>query len=250
MTPENENHHLSTISTVWSLVSQAHEGAPGGIANAQQQLIDRYGGAVRRYLLGVLRDPDAADELFQEFALRFVRGDLRGADPTRGRFRDFLKGVLYHLVIDYYRRRRSQPQPLPAEGWQLPLPDPDTIDYDKQALESWRDELMARSWAALSEHEQVTGQPLYAVLRCRAEHPELRSPQLAAHLAAQLGRPFTPTGLRQTLHRARKRFADLLLAEVAQSLRNPTPAEIEQELIDLGLREYCRPALERRNQEP
>ena len=32
------------------------------------------------------RDPDAAEELSQEFALRFVRGDLGGADRGRGRF--------------------------------------------------------------------------------------------------------------------------------------------------------------------
>jgi hypothetical protein len=47
-----------------------------------------YHRAVHRYLLGALRDEDAAEELFQEFALRFVRGDFRWADRGRGRFRD------------------------------------------------------------------------------------------------------------------------------------------------------------------
>ena len=41
------------------------------------------------------RDKDAADELSQEFALRFVRGDLKGADRERGWFRDFLKGCCF-----------------------------------------------------------------------------------------------------------------------------------------------------------
>jgi hypothetical protein len=41
-------------------------------------------------------------------------------------------------------------------------------------------------------------------------------------------------------------FGDLLLAEVAESLVEATPDDVEEELIDLELLEYCRPALERR----
>jgi hypothetical protein len=33
----------------------------------------------------MVRDPDTAAELFQEFACRFLHGDLHGADPGRGR---------------------------------------------------------------------------------------------------------------------------------------------------------------------
>ena len=42
----------------------------------------------------------------------------------------------------------------------------------------------------------------------------------------------------------RDKFADLLLDEVVNSLDRPTPDHLEEELIDLGLLEYCRPALE------
>jgi hypothetical protein len=56
----------------------------------------------------------------------------------------------------------------------------------------------------------------------------------------------TAVGVRQLLHRARERFADLLLEEVAQSLDAPTPELLEQELIDLRLLDCCRTALERR----
>jgi RNA polymerase sigma-70 factor (ECF subfamily) len=86
---------------------------------------------------------------------------------------------------------------------------------------------------------------LYAVLRFRADHPEMRSPQMAEELAARLGRPCTPAGVRQALHRAREKFADLLLDEVTHSLEDPTAEHLEQELVDLGLLDYCRPALER-----
>jgi hypothetical protein len=45
------------------------------------------------------------------------------------------------------------------------------------------------------------------------------------------------------LHRARKKFAELLVAEVARSLQTPGPEALEQELCALDLLGYCRSAL-------
>src|SRR5262245_61954396 len=103
---EGPAQRLSRISTLWTLVNQAHRGAPDVVGSAQQRLLEHYGGAVHRYLLGGLRDPEAADELFQEFAVRFLRGDFQNADRGRGRFRDYVKTSLFHLVADYQRRRK------------------------------------------------------------------------------------------------------------------------------------------------
>src|SRR6516162_6338888 len=100
------NQRLSGISTLWSVVCTAHQGPAEAAKPARQQLLERYGGAVRRYLRKLLRDPDAVDEVFQEFALQLVQGDLRGADPKRGRFRNFVKGTLFHLVANYRRKQR------------------------------------------------------------------------------------------------------------------------------------------------
>ena len=47
---------------------------------------------------------------------------------------------------------------------------------------------------------------------------------------------------------ARELFAELLLDEVAESLASGSLDEAEQELIDLELHEYCRPALEKRRE--
>src|SRR5690606_40385568 len=108
MEPDDYDARLSRIDTMWSMVQRAHKPEATQFALAQQQLLERYGGAVRRYALAALRDPDAADEVFQEFALKFVRGDYGKADPTKGRFRSFLKTSLYHLIVDYQRRRAKQ----------------------------------------------------------------------------------------------------------------------------------------------
>jgi RNA polymerase sigma-70 factor (ECF subfamily) len=84
------------------------------------------------------------------------------------------------------------------------------------------------------------------VLRLKIDHPKASAAELAEQLAARLGKPVTVHGLRQALHRARERFADLLLAEVAHSLERPSPEELERELIELRLHAYCQPALKRR----
>jgi RNA polymerase sigma-70 factor (ECF subfamily) len=237
---------LSRISTQWTLVCQAHQSPADAVRAAQRHLLEGYSGAVRRYLLGAVRDPDAADELFQEFAYNFLHGDLRGARRERGRFRDFVKGVLFHLVADFHKRGRRQLRQMPADCPEPAAAPPSLADSDREFLASWRDDLLARSWAGLEALQAQTGQPYHTVLRFRADHPDLPSPQLAERLGPQLGKPLTAAGVRQTLHRAREKFADLLLDAVAQSLERPTPEQMEQELIDLGLLEYCRPALERR----
>ena len=69
---------------------------------------------------------------------------------------------------------------------------------------------------------------------------------MAEDLSSRLGKTLTPASTRQMLHRAREKFAELLLEEVIQSLHSPSAQTLEQELIDLGLFDYCRPALERR----
>src|SRR5436309_1599788 len=129
---------LSRIDTLWTVVCQAKE-ADGAVRSAQARMLERYSGAVRRYLLAATRDPDAADELFQEFAVRFLRGGLRGANPERGRFRDFLKGVLIHLVADYHNKGKKRPLSL-APDHPEPAAAP-TNDDDLAFRESWRDEL-------------------------------------------------------------------------------------------------------------
>jgi RNA polymerase sigma-70 factor (ECF subfamily) len=216
-------------------------------AEARQHLLTRYARAVHRYLLGALHDSDAANDLSQEFALRFIRGDFRSADPARGRFRDFVKGVLSHLIADHHRKRRAQPQSMPS-GLAPAAPEEPMAESDRQFLESWRDELFARTWEALQRFEARTGQPFHTVLRFRVDHPDLGSKQLAEQFGARLGKAITPVGMRQMLRRARAKFWDLLLEEVVQTLENPSDDQLEQELIDLGLLELkgCRDALERR----
>jgi RNA polymerase sigma-70 factor (ECF subfamily) len=232
---------LTNIKTQWTVLFQAHRDAADAATRARQQLLLRYYGAVYRYLLGTVRDVAAAEELSQEFAVRFLRGDFHRADPDKGRFRDFVRTALRHLAHDYWNKKGRSPVPLPATVDVAAADEP--AELDQPFLEQWRQELLNRTWEALAEAEQQTGQPYHTLLGLKIERPELRSAQLAVQLGERLGKPFTETAVRQVLHRARKRFAELLVEEVSRSLEAPEPDRLEQELIDLNLLAYCRPAL-------
>jgi RNA polymerase sigma-70 factor (ECF subfamily) len=111
---------------------------------------------------------------------------------------------------------------------------------------SWRDELLSRSWQRLLKIEEQTGRPHYTVLRFRVEHPAARSPDLAAGLSDVLNKPLNAGAVRVLIHRARDAFADIVFEEVCHSLESQSLDDVEDELIELNLLEYCKPALDRR----
>jgi RNA polymerase sigma-70 factor (ECF subfamily) len=247
MQPNDLNERLSSIKTSWSKLFEAHQGEPNGATAVLGQLLLRYYGAVYRYLLGVVRDPAAAEELTQEFAVRFLRGDFCRADPGQGRFRDFLRTALRHLAVDHWRHKGKALPPLPPDSPErVAAGPPPGDDFDQAFLENWREELFARTWEDLAKVQEETGQPYHTVLCCKTKEPKLRSAQLAERVSEQSGKAYTVAGIRQLLHRARDRFGELLVEEVAHSLGTSDPAELEQELLDLNLLSYCRSALERR----
>jgi len=252
MDEEALHSRLSRITTIWSLVADQRRVSPDALRDARLALIQRYQGAAYRYLLGAVRDPDVADELFQQFALRVVEGAFGRADPRRGRFRDYLKATLFHLVVDYQRGHRARPKALEGDVVQPAAADREAADSERQFLNSWRDELLARAWRTLAEAEGQGGQPYWSVLRFRVENPAASCAEMAAALTERLrpGRPYTETGIRKTLQRARERFAEALIDDVASSLGEHTPEELEQELIDLEMLSYCRSALTRRLRRP
>ena len=238
------DQRLSRISTQWTVLRQAHGDESDAAAKARQELIQRYGGAVYRYLLAAVRDPHAADDLSQEFALRFLRGRFRHADPGRGRFRDYVKTALFHLVGDHRRRAGRGPSRVSLGDAEPAVPPAEVHGDDRAFLESWRQELLARAWRRLAGAAGQAGQPYYAVLRYRVEHPDVPSARMAEELSGRLGKPLTAANARQLLHRARAKFAELLLDETRHSLGGAA-GRLEDELAELNLLKYCREALGR-----
>jgi len=235
---------LSHIATRWSMLRQAHQDTDAA-TQARQELLERYCGAVYRYLFSAVRDHHVAEDLTQEFALRFVRGLFRHADPERGRFRDYVKTALFHLVDDFRQRQRRQPHLAALDG-QEPAAPPSASEAEQTFMASWREELLARTWQALADEQERSGQPHHTVLRLRVEQPDLASQAMAEELSRRLDRELTAGNARQLLHRARERFAELLLEETSLTLGKAGSDELQEELAELNLLQYCRPILERR----
>jgi RNA polymerase sigma-70 factor (ECF subfamily) len=237
---------LSHINTGWDTLHQAHWGTPEEAAAARSVLMERYCGAVYRYLLSAVRDPSVAEDLTQEFALRFIQGRFRMADPSQGRFRNYIKTALFHLVDDWRNRAGQGPKQTRLNSDEEVLAQDEQAAAEQAFRDSWRQELLARAWQALQSVQQEEGKPYYDVLRFRVDHPDMPSPQMAEQLSVRLGRPLTAAGVRQLLHRARERFADLLLEVARLSLQGASHTDLEEELAELNLLKYCEGALQRR----
>lgn len=246
-----ETERLSRIQTHWSAMLATGNSPKSPL----HEILLRYYRAAFRYLQAMVRSPAVAEELVQEFAIRFLRGDFLSADPDRGRFRDYLKIALRNQVCDYWRRQQRD---LKQHGSEMPDPStpPTDLESETQFFQTWRDELLARSWEGLARMEDESGKPYCSALRLKTQQPSLRSNELAEQLAAMRGKPMTAESYRQIVHRAREAFAELLLDEVAQSLDPPPNSSppndaaslqrIEDELIELKMLDYCRRALDRR----
>jgi RNA polymerase sigma-70 factor (ECF subfamily) len=247
MSDHSAGQDLSAMTTIWDQVRLANRlqgGSDETVRQAQEALMERYKGAVYRYLLGALRDRDAADELFGEFCLRFVTGAFAKADPEKGRFRDYVKTALYHLIVDYQNRRKRGPKQLLDEGSAADPAAPDLELNEKEFTESWRNDVLHRAWTALDTASKTGGQSYYTVLRLKAENPDLSSQEIARRLGGEMGRELTEEWVRTTMKRAREKFSKLILDDLARSLKGPTREALEQELIDLGLHSYCKKFLD------
>jgi RNA polymerase sigma-70 factor (ECF subfamily) len=236
---------INLIATNWTMIRKAHGEAGPDVRAAQEELFLRYGEAIRRYLLGALRNEDAADEVYQEFAWRFLNGRLQNADPERGRFRDYLKTTLSRMVVDYYRNsKRNKAQAL--DDALHAGADEQLQRHEEQFVENWRTFLLDKAWAALEAYQRESGKPFFTVLDIRRRFPEIAARDLVPLVSEALGEPISYGNLRQRMRRARSAFAELLIAEVEASLEDDNLDAVENELADLGLLPYCAPALVQR----
>jgi RNA polymerase sigma-70 factor (ECF subfamily) len=239
------NQRLSQISTQWTLLFAAHADTQEGAQVILAQMVQRYCGPVYRYLLAAVRDPDVAADLAQEFALRFLQGDFKRANPERGRFRSYLKTALFNLVADYRRSRKASARPLAADVAERPRAQAALADHsgeEAQYNQCWRETLLERTWQALEAFNPA----YHAALTLRVAHPEMTSAEMADRISRQLNKPTNAAAARKSVERGHAKFADLLLDEVAATLEDTGPDEIEAELRELDLLRYCKSALDRR----
>jgi RNA polymerase sigma-70 factor (ECF subfamily) len=118
-----------------------------GEMRAFETLYARHRGALYRYLMRQVRDPDAASDLFQEVWSRVVVN--RARYEPRAKFRTFLFTLGHNCFIDHCRRTKCRPSGPGVEDADAAdlLPAADSARPDHELL---RDEDTRRYRAALA----------------------------------------------------------------------------------------------------
>ena len=229
---------LSNITTNWEELIAAHDKDQTGETGARLrgEILRRYANCVYQYILGATKNHHAAEDLTQEFALRFVRGDFRNVNPGQGRFRDYLKTSLRNLVTDFFRARKNAESIEKIDDDQVHSVAIQTLEL--AFAEQWRQRVLGITWHALQQFELAKQTQYYSVLFLRTQHPNSSSEDLALLFSEQRDQKVSAAWIRQTLRRARAKFAELLIEEVGKTLRCKDTQEIRDELAELGLRKY------------
>jgi RNA polymerase sigma factor (sigma-70 family) len=232
------DERLDGIDTRWSLVRQAHAtGETTSAAQARSILVMRYASAVRRYIGGILKDPDNTDDIAQEAIVRLLQGDFAGADPARGRFRDLLKTAVRNMIKNYWAKQNRRK---PADADLNQFAD-STDDRDKEWQAAWQKTVLDHALQTMLRGEKTdAGRAAAAVFKLRTEFPNATSEELAAKLSEQLGSVVRADTARQWLRRARLKFAECLIEELRKGLDDETPTRVLEELADLELLEHVR----------
>jgi RNA polymerase sigma-70 factor (ECF subfamily) len=231
---------LDDIETRWSLLRLAHSDS-ADTAQARRVLVLRYSAAVRRYVGAMMRNRDDADEMAQEVVVRLMRGDFAGADPSRGRFRDFLKTAVRNMVHNHWAKQsRRQTEVLAVE----PASQADQDAREQVWLGAWQKTVLDHALSACRENEAGKGGTSTSVLlKLRTDFPDATSNELAEKLGAMTGSSVKPDAFRQMLRRARLKFAQCLIREIENGLDEQSPQRVLDELAALGLLEHVRDLL-------
>jgi RNA polymerase sigma-70 factor (ECF subfamily) len=222
-------------TTRWTQVVAAR----GDSAPARQALGDlcaAYYEPVVTYLRHEGRSATAARELAHQFFERVLDGRaFDAAAPGHGRFRSYLLGAVKHFLAEEHRnactaRRGGGQSPLSLDvdsdtTAELQIPDPAGSVPDARFDRHWAATVVDRASVQLGIEYAGRGQgEQFAVLKpwLLGEVPALSRADVARGLGMNEG------ALKVAIHRLRKRFRDVVRAEIAQTLSDP--AEVREEL--------------------
>lgn len=70
-------------------------------------LLRRHQEKVFNYVLSIVRDPDTANDIFQETFIKAITTIKQGRYMETGKFAAWITRIAHNLIIDYYRQERS-----------------------------------------------------------------------------------------------------------------------------------------------
>jgi RNA polymerase sigma-70 factor (ECF subfamily) len=221
-------------TTHWSVILAAGQRSSSGSSEALSALCQSYWYPLYAYARSAVRNADEAQDLTQEFFARLLEKDyLAVAQPQRGRFRSFLLTVFKRFLANEWDKARAQKRgggrsPISldfAAGERRyvcePADDltPERI-YDRQWALTLLDRVLARLRA---EFVQAGKDKHFDQLKA------FLTGQKAAVSYAEVARELDMTegAAKVAAHRMRRRYRELLRAEIAETVSGPEEVEDE-----------------------
>jgi len=226
------------ITTHWSVVLAAGRNDTTRARAALARLCQTYWYPLYAYARRRGNPPHDAQDLTQEFFARLLeRHSLAAANPSCGRFRSFLLTAMNHFLVNEWNKARAEKRGggIPAlsldlaaaeERFDLEPADQATPDkiFDRQWALTLLNEVLNRLEADYQREGKIE---LFAALKQTLTGP--RESQPYAQLAAKLG--LTEGAVKVAVHRLRKRYRELIRAEIAHTLDQTQ--DIEEEMRHL-----------------
>jgi RNA polymerase sigma factor (sigma-70 family) len=242
---ESETRAASQFTTThWSVVLTAGEGASPEAAKALDRLCRAYWYPLYAYVRRRGYSCEDAKDLTQEFFARLLdKQALAHLEREGGKFRSFLLKALNHFLVNEWEHHRAQKRDERRIAFSLDELAPESRYQYEPADEATPERLFDRQWAAtlLDQvlnrlREQYAGEgktDLFQRLQPCLTGAEQKLPY--AGLAAQLR--ITENAVKMAVHRLRRRYGDLLRAEIAHTVASPQEVEDEiRYLIAMAVR--------------
>lgn len=238
--PNSDQRNDRFATTRWSMIRAVGGTNESTASSALEQLCQSYWFPLYAFVRRQGHDAESAADLTQAFFADLLqREDLKKVDPELGKFRSFLLSAMKHFLVNHWNKDRA----LKRGGGKSPLSlDFQTAD-EKYSLEPAHsrtpDSIYQQQWAkTLLDliHKNLRQE---FVERGRAvQFDKLQSfiagknsEQTLAEAAAQLS--MTEVAAKVALHRMRRRFGELLRAEIEQTVTSPEEVDAElQQLFD------------------
>jgi RNA polymerase sigma-70 factor (ECF subfamily) len=228
----------SFSTTDWSLIAVAKGSDPARARGALCELCRSYWYPLYAYIRRRGYTPDRAADLTQGFfASLFEHDFLARIGPECGRFRGFLLASCRNYLANQHDRERAAKRGGARLTLSIDVPDAEARFAREASHDLTAERLFDRRWALTLLNDVLE--------RLRAEMRDAGKGRLFDRLSAALlgdgsAAPYrqiagefstSEAGIKTAAFRLRRRFHELLVAEVARTVA--TPESIEEEVRDL-----------------
>ncbi|HEY0457412.1 MAG TPA: sigma-70 family RNA polymerase sigma factor [Verrucomicrobiae bacterium] len=223
-------------TTHWSVVLAAGQRDSANAEEALAKLCAAYWYPlyvfIRRRGYGV----HEAEDLTQDFFARLLQKDfLQSVDPQKGKFRSFLLASLKNFLANDWNRKQTirRGKQFSFIVWDDAIEnryaqESSQLDAERLFEQSWAFAVLEKVMRELKREYVAAGKAeLFATLQVYLSGGKNRVPY--AEVMATLN--MSESAVKMSVLRSRRRFAELLRAEIAQTVASPT--EVDEEVRHL-----------------